>query len=300
MKPAITFITMMLGAVSSLPAVENASAAAFEPPKKYGAERYMAGWERNPFAIPTPPTAPPPVESQFKDLAIKSIYGPKDSPIFSLVNTKTHERMRVSMEKPTKDGVELKSFSLAENRRETTIEVAKGSETATLKYATDYVPPAANGAPGARPGMPGVPGGIPGAANRIPIPQVGASNTNPAANRNVPGQPAGANNRGVTAGSPVVVGAQNAGATDAATRRRIIPAIPGAGGVSANTAAGVNGVPAVNVGVGNNGGPTITLGTTGTNNPPAPQPQTNVPPGEISPPIVRPPPSIYLEGGQQQ
>ena len=32
MKQAFTFITMMLGAVSSLPAVENASAAAFEPP----------------------------------------------------------------------------------------------------------------------------------------------------------------------------------------------------------------------------------------------------------------------------
>ncbi len=104
MKHTLIHITMMLGAVSSLPAVENASAAAFEPPKKYGAERYMAGWERNPFAIPTPPTAPPPVESQFKELAIKSIYGPKDSPIFSLVNTKTHERLRLSMGNP-KDGI---------------------------------------------------------------------------------------------------------------------------------------------------------------------------------------------------
>lgn len=296
MKQAFTFITMMLGAVSSLPAVENASAAAFEPPKKYGAERYMAGWERNPFAIPTPPTAPPPVESQFKDLAIKSIFGPKDSPIFSLVNTKTHERMRLSMDKPTKDGVELKSFSLADNRRETTIEVAKGSETATLKYATDYVPPAANGAPGARSGMPGVPGGIPGAANRIPIPQVGAAN-------NIP-----ASNRGAAPGSPMVLGAPNAGATDAASRRRIIPTIPGAPLGTQNTATGIpattnSSIPAVNVSVGNNGSPTITLGTTGTtgaNNPPATQPQSNVPPGEISPPIVRPPPSIYLDGNQQK
>ncbi len=301
MKHALTFITLMLGAVSSLPAVENASAAAFEPPKKYGAERYMAGWERNPFAIPTPPTAPPPVESQFKDLAIKSIFGPKDSPIFSLVNTKTHERMRLSMDKPTKDGVELKSFSLAENRRETTIEVAKGTETATLKYATDYVPPAANGAPGARPGMPGVPGGVPGAAGRIPIPQVGAVNTNPAANRGLPGQPAGTTNRGAAPGSPVVLGAPNPGATDAASRRRIIPTIPGATAATTNAALANTAIPAVNVGVGNNGSPTITLGTTGTNTPVAAQPQTtNVTSGEISPPIVRPPPSIYLDGSQQQ
>jgi hypothetical protein len=292
MKTALTLITMTLGAASHLLAVENASASGFEPPKKYGAERYMAGWERNPFAVPTPPAPPAAVESEFKDLAIKSIYGPKDNPIFSLVNTKTHERMRITMEKPTKDGVELKSFSLAENRRETTIEVAKGTETATLKYATDYVPPAANGAPGARPGMPGMPGapGMPGGANRIPIPQLGAAN--PAANRNLPGQPAAPANRG-DLGSQVVIGAPGANAAaDATARRRIIPSVAG----TANPAAGV---PAVNVGVGKNGSPTVTLGHTGSNTP-APQPQNTGAPGEISPPIVRPPPSIYLDGSQQQ
>jgi len=294
MKTALAFITMTLGAASGLPAVENASASGFEPPKKYGAERYLAGWERNPFAVPTPPAPPQAVESQFKDLAIKSIYGPKDSPIFSLVNTKTHERMRITMEKPTKDGVELKSFSLAENRRETTIEVAKGIETATLKYATDYVPPAANGAPGARPGMPGMQSapGMPGGANRIPIPQV--SSANPAANRGLPGQPAAPANRGALQGSPVAIGAPgaNTAATNAAARRRIIPGVVG----TANPAAGI---PAVNVGVGNNGSPTITLGTMGSNTS-APQPQNTGAPGEITPPIVRPPPSIYLDGSRQQ
>jgi hypothetical protein len=132
---------------------------------------------------------------------------------------------------------------------------------------------------------------MPGAANRIPIPQLGAAN--PAANRNVPGQPAASANRGAP-GSPVVVGAQgaNTAATDAAARRRIIPGVAG----TANPAAGI---PAVNVGVGNNGSPTITLGNTGSNTP-SPQPQNTGAPGEISPPIVRPPPSIYLDGSQQQ
>jgi hypothetical protein len=59
-------------------------------------------------------------------------------------------------------------------------------------------------------------------------------------------------------------------------------------------------IPSVNVGVGTNGNPIVTLGTPGTNNPPATPAQSNVPPGEISPPIVRPPPSIYLDGSQQQ
>ena len=79
---------------------------------------------------------------------------------------------------------------------------------------------------------------------------------------------------------------------DAAARRRIIPGVAG-------TANPATGIPAVNVGVGNNGSPTITLGNTGSNTP-APQPQNTGAPGEISPPIVRPPPSIYLDGSQQQ
>lgn len=283
MKQAFTFITMMLGAVSSLPAVENASAAAFEPPKKYGAERYMAGWERNPFAIPTPPTAPPAVESQFKDLAIKSIFGPKDSPRFSLVNTKTHERVTISMGNP-KDGIELKSFSIAENKRESTIEVTKGSESATLKYATDYVPPAANaqGRPGGIPGMPGVPG-VPGAAGRIPIPQVGA--TAGQANRSpiTPGTPAGQRTVPGATSNPNAAAAA-ASAAEATARRRLVTVPPATG------AAATSGT-----------SPTINLNMPGTNNSSAPiitPATTNPTTGDITPPIVRPPPSIYLDGSR--
>lgn len=282
MKQAFTFITMMLGAVSSLPAVENASAAAFEPPKKYGAERYMAGWERNPFAIPTPPTPPAAVESQFKDLAIKSIFGPKDSPRFSLVNTKTHERVTISMGNP-KDGIELKSFSIAENKRESTIEVTKGSESATLKYATDYVPPAANaqGRPGGVPGMP-VPAGMQGTANRIPIPQVGA--VNPAGQANRTGIPAGtpASQRSVP-GAVNNAAANAASAAEATARRRLVTVPPATG------AAATSGTT-----------PTINLNMPGTNSasPIITPATTNPATGDITPPIVRPPPSIYLDGSR--
>jgi hypothetical protein len=280
MKHAFTFL-MMLGAVSSLPAVENASAAAFEPPKKYGAERYMAGWERNPFAIPTPPTPPAAVESQFKDLAIKSVYGPKDSPVFSLVNTKTHERLRLSMGNP-KDGIELKSFHLADNRKETTIEVAKGTETATLKYATDYVPPAANaqGRPGAVPGMPGAPG-MPGTAGRIPIPQVGTAAGQPNRTPIAAGTPASQRTVPGATSNPNAAAAA-ASAAEATARRRLVTVPPATGAAAAGTA------------------PTINLSMPGTNSasPIITPATTNPATGDITPPIVRPPPSIYLDGSR--
>ncbi|MFM2169409.1 MAG: hypothetical protein RIS79_3780 [Verrucomicrobiota bacterium] len=290
--PVIHLLIMLEAAVSSLAAVDNAPATAFEPPKKYGAERYLVGWERNPFAIPTPPSAPPLVESQFKDLAIKSVFGPKDSPIFSLVNTKTHERMRISMNHLTQDGVELKSFSLAENRRETTIEIAKGSETATLKYAVDYVPPAASAAQGARPGMPAT-------AGRIPIPQIGAASVNPAANRHVIGQPAGNANLGTAGANAVVAGSPNA-TTDVAARRRTIPNVADMAGAAPGGTMPQAGLRAAHVNASKPGSPTITLGTNPTSTPPPAQTQGHAPPGEISPPIVRPPPSIYLDGSQSQ
>jgi|694.fasta_scaffold38374_4 hypothetical protein len=281
MKHAFTFILTMLGAASNLPAVENASAAAFEPPKKYGAERYITGWERNPFAAPSAPTVMPTMDSPFKDLAIKSVYGPKDSPVFSLVNTKTHERVRLSMDKPTQNGIALKSFHLADNRKDTTIEVAKGSENATLKYAIDYVPPAPHAQV-----KPGVIPGTAGATNtvgRIPLPQVSATpaSSQPASR---PGMPAGtpANQRIV----PAPTGAMSANSafiSEPATRRRLLTVPSGTGEAANGTTATIDlNAPAAN--------PVSSPITQPTNTTPAM--------GEITPPIVRPPPSIYLDGSR--
>lgn len=281
MKQAFTFILMMLGATSNLPAVENALESAFEPPQKYGAERYVISWEKNPFAAPSAPSVMPTMDSPFKDLAIKSVYGPKDNPVFSLVNTKTHERVRLSMVKPTQNGIELKSFHLADNRKDTTIVVAKGSENATLKYATNYVPPAAHAQ-----GKPGAISGTAGATNpigRIPLPQVAAANASsqPAGR---PGMPAGtpANQRNV----PGTAGAMAPNSTfiqEPATRRRLLTVPSGTGQAATSLTVEMD----LNAPAANTVSSPIIPPTT-------PTPAT----GEITPPIVRPPPSIYLDGSR--
>jgi hypothetical protein len=220
MKTALKSLFALLSAAAALHAAETVDAAAdgtFEPPQKYGPERYSAGWQRNPFSIPTPPTVPPPVESEFKDLAVKSYYGPTDSPSFSIVNTKTHERQTVSMTKESKKGLKLVSFRLGESRKEVEIEVSSGSETGTLRYAADYVAPAGGLPQGIaagqqRPGMPGAPG-MPGVIPR-PAGMQGTPLPTPMVNpqRNVP---AGMQNAGAgtpinrNTGSPIVIGAGN-------------------------------------------------------------------------------------------
>lgn len=236
------------------PAPGETAPEVFEPPKKYGIERYMAGWERNPFATPTPPSAPAAVESVFKDLAYTSVYGPQDNPTFTVVNTRTHERYKVTLNTPDKKlGLMLKSFQLGSTRKDASLEVALGSETATLKYAADYAKQAAAQPGAARPGaVPGMPAGMQG----IPRPGMPTAATNPNAirpagmtgtpqTRNIPAP--------ATAAAPTVVGAPamaNTGGTGA-------PMVVGGGGAAIGTPV-TGGTPVVTP---NPGGGTVTIGT---------------------------------------
>jgi len=258
MKTALCSLLALITASAALQAADTTEAAtdgSFEAPKKYGPERYSAGWERNPFSIPTPPTAPPPVESEFKDLAVKSYYGPTDSPSFSIVNTKTHERQTVSMTKESKKGLKLVSFRLGESRKEVEIEVSSGSETGTLRYAADYVAPAGGlpqGITGGqqRPGMPGAQG-MPGVIPR-PAGMQGTPLPTPTVNpqRNVP------------------TGMQNTGAGTPINRNTGSPIVIGAGSSAAPVPASTPNNPTINIGADGN----INLGTT-------PTPTTNQPQG---------------------
>ncbi|MBL9132359.1 MAG: hypothetical protein JNG86_14235 [Verrucomicrobiaceae bacterium] len=240
---AITALILLLTGGLELHAQETADSApvseappapaVFEQPKKYGIERYMAGWERNPFSTPTPPAPPAAVESVFKEMAYTSIYGPVDNPTFTVVDKRTHERFKLTLNEPDKKkGIVLKNFSLGTTRKDATLEVALGTETATLKYASDYArQPAA--APGARPG--GIPG-APGIPQVIPRPGMPAGNpgaprtAGPAGNtRNIP-QPASA---------PTVVGAapppatNNPGMNQAGNNMPLsLPGVAGGGGVN--------------------------------------------------------------------
>jgi hypothetical protein len=254
MKTALCSLLAFITASAALQAADTAEAAtdgSFEAPKKYGPERYSAGWERNPFSIPTPPTQPPPVESEFKDLAVKSYYGPTNSPTFSIVNTKTHERQTVSMIKESKQGLKLVSFRLGDSRKEVEIEVSKGSETGTLRYAADYVPPAGGLPQGIaagqqRPGMqglPGMPGVIPRPAGITPQ-GVNPSLPAPAINsqRNVPS------------------GMQNAGAGTPINRNTGSPIVIGGGSAAAPVPTNNTNNPTINIGADGN----INIGTTPT------------------------------------
>ncbi len=181
-----TAAIILIVTATSLCAVENVSKGGFEPPKKYGLERYETEWSRNPFSVPTPPTAPVAAVSAFKDMAIAAIYGQKDKPTIYTVNIATKKRTRLPIDKPNAEGVSLKSFSIMPSRKDTTIEVTMGTETATLHYDETYMKGAADGqarAPGA---IGAVGGNMNNGVPRIPLPGSMPNNPTATTNRNIP------------------------------------------------------------------------------------------------------------------
>ncbi len=269
-----TAAIILIVTATSLSAVENVSKGGFAPPKKYGLERYEAEWSRNPFSVPTPPTAPVAAVSAFKDMAIAAIYGQKDKPTIYMVNIATKKRTRLPIDKPSEDGVSLKSFSIMPSRKDTTIEVTMGTETATLHYDETYMKGAADGqarGPGAigaaggnmingvpRIPLPGSMPNNPTATNNRNIPQVNTRQILP--NQNIP-------NNAMNSNAPRVYGAP---ATNSGQIGTSIP-VPTSGGNLTLTAPTTGGSGTVTF-TGNNGGTsaTITVGSgTGTTNVPA-------------------------------
>lgn len=111
---------------------------AFVPPQAYPVERYEAAWSKNPFTLKTAPAVVENV-SAAKDLAIGSHYGNKDNPTVVVVNTKTHERIRLKKGETASNGMKLNSVKLGATRKETTVEITLGSETAELTYNAEYM-----------------------------------------------------------------------------------------------------------------------------------------------------------------
>jgi len=266
-----TAAIILIVTATSLSAVENVSKGGFAPPKKYGLERYEAEWSRNPFSVPTPPTAPVAAVSAFKDMAIAAIYGRKDNPTIQVVNIATKKRTRLSLDKPN-EGISLKSFSIMPSRKDTTIEVTMGTETATLHYDETYMKGAADGQARA-PGAIGAAGGNMNAGvPRIPLPGSMPNNPTATTNRNIP--PVNTRqilpnqnipNNAMNSNAPRVYGAP---ATNSGQIGTSIP-VPTSGGNLTLTAPTTGGSGTVTFS-GNNGGTstTITVGS-GTNNVPA-------------------------------
>ncbi len=115
-----------------------AEPAVFTPPQAYPAERYEAGWSKNPFTLKT--TVPMAAQDSFaRDLAIGSHYGAAENPTVVIVNTKTHERILLRKDRPAPDGMRLKTVSLTSARNQCQVEVVQGSAEAVIKYDVNYL-----------------------------------------------------------------------------------------------------------------------------------------------------------------
>lgn len=223
-RHAIAIILLAAAVVAAQEAASDETSLGFTPPQAYPASRYEAAWAKNPFTLKT---APEPVESVSfaKDLAIGSHYGDRENPTVVIVNTKTNERTRLRKGETAPNGMRILSVRLGETRKQTTVEVALGSETRELSYNAEYLTQMASnqnartapgvripgtGMPGAatpglqnqvRPGMPTAPGNV---QPRIQLP-----NAAPGAMRPSSGNAAAANG-GSMLGRNVAIGAVNA------------------------------------------------------------------------------------------
>jgi hypothetical protein len=115
------------------------SSSGFTPPRAYDVTRYEAGWARNPFTLKTAP-APPAASSFAKDMVIGAYFGSSDSPTVVLVNTKTHERLRLKPGETATNGITLHSVSTGLRRSDWTVEVhGQRGEVAHLGFDENYL-----------------------------------------------------------------------------------------------------------------------------------------------------------------
>lgn len=113
-------------------------AAAFQPPVSYEAERYKAGWNKNPFTLKTAHQVLETV-SFARDLAIGTYFGDYADPTIIIVNTKTNERIRLKQDQPSATGMKLGKVTLGGSRKDLRVEVTLGAETAVIRYDDNYV-----------------------------------------------------------------------------------------------------------------------------------------------------------------
>jgi hypothetical protein len=131
-----TFLIMFL-LISGLALAQGQTA--FKPPQVYDVRRYEPGWNKNPFTLKTAPASV--TNATFaKDLAIGAFYGSLEDPTIVLVNTKTHERMRLKQGQRSRSGITLDEVNLGVSRGESFVEVrASGGETALVRFDEGYL-----------------------------------------------------------------------------------------------------------------------------------------------------------------
>lgn len=176
-------------------------------PEAFPQARYEASWQKNPFLLKTAPIIQV-QESWAKDYVLTSLAEIGGVFRVSIRNKVTGESKRLTQGDEGDSEYKVVSVNLQPNRKESSVELSKGAETATLKY--DETQLVAQGRPnpgaaaqgakvgGGMPGMPMVPGQMTGAANggaagggRLPnVAPSSATGRAPTASSSIPGRSA--------------------------------------------------------------------------------------------------------------
>ncbi len=198
-------------------------------PQAYPDARYQTTWSSNPFLRKTVTPVGPKIDWS-QDWALAGMYRSESGKItISLQNKQTAEFKRVTSEDDANSEFRLIKANFNRNRNEASADIARGSETATVKYDDNLtsrpvtVTNTLKTPAGAQPGAPGTnPNMRPG--------QPGAQVTNPNL-RTQPGQPPQAVNVTPPGGGQALPGAAVPGAQQSpvapptiSRRRQLIPA----------------------------------------------------------------------------
>jgi hypothetical protein len=154
-------------------------------PRAFEAARYETAWAKNPFLLKTAAVAQATV-SFAQDWALAGMYrSPSGKITITLQNKQTNEFQRVSSEDSGGE-FQLVEAKFNRNRNEASVIVAKGNQSAELKYDDSLVAKpvtinntlrqgdAAQGGPsGASPGQPGVPVSATGGRPGMPVSRPG-------------------------------------------------------------------------------------------------------------------------------
>lgn len=206
------------------------SAAGFIP-EAFPASRYEASWSKNPFLLKTTPVSQPTV-SFAQDWVLSSMFDHSGRITVRLMNRQTGEYKTIRSDDPAGGEFTLVKANIARSTKESSVEIKKGTEVATLTYDDQML---------ARPLSTPAPAPVANAINRPGQPpvtpqqaQAQAQARAAAANPNRPANPP-------TQGGPIVVGRQPAQmAQNNAAPNGLIPGVVAGGAPAANPGNGNN------------------------------------------------------------
>ena len=211
-------------------------------PQAFPRDRYEASWKKNPFLLKVAVIAQV-KESWATDYALTSIAKMSGTYRVSIKNKKTGESKRLTDGGEGDAEFKIVSVNLLPDRKSSSVEIAKGGETATLTYDPTMTAPQGRGAVPGQPGMgrqsmPGMPvipgqpmGNVPlpnmrttSVGSQGPVPVPGGNYPRPQTGGNMPSYSAGASVNvappGSAAGAP---GGAFSGSSAAARQGAVVP-----------------------------------------------------------------------------